>query len=608
MRTIYRFATLLILLVIISGCSKNYFNTQPDNILTIDEIFKNRNQSERWLAGLYTLVPDVWNGDTFFYTYTCTTDEMDVSNWINPVINSGALDASTTPTRFMEYSEKIRLASIFLQRIDENDEIRNAVNGQQLIKQYKGEARFLRAYYYWLLMKEVGPTVIAPLEPGTADDNYQIPRSSWDECVNFVMSEIDAAKEDLPLNNYTPGSTSEIDGTQTGRINKVIATAVQSQVLLFSASPLYNGNTEMADFVNLDGKQLIPQTYVPEKWAQAASKAKEAIDMAGANGKSLYKVAASDPFRSAFLSCRNLFWDGWKTEGIWLRASNDIANYEISIAPRSTQGTGYNGLAAVQQLVDDFRMSDGSSISSDPSYREDDYVSTGNDYYVAGTNVMFTMREPRFYADITFNGSVNPAVPKPGENNSRVEFFNTGTSGKAGAPRDWPKTGFTARKNIHPSFSVNPSVLVARPTMVIRLAELYLNYAEALNESDPGNPDVLTYLNAIRTRGGISALPQGLDQNTMRKEIRTERRIELCFEGHRYFDVRRWKIPNEHGSQQGGIFYGMNMDAGISLSDPAFHKRIAAFSRAAWQRKFYFLPYRQNEMDRNKLLVQFPGY
>jgi hypothetical protein len=156
---------------------------------------------------------------------------------------------------------------------------------------------------------------------------------------------------------------------------------------------------------------------------------------------------------------------------------------------------------------------------------------------------------------------------------------------------------------------MNPSVTVARPAMLIRLAELYLNYAEALNESNPGHTDVLKYLNLIRTRGGLTELATGLTQAELRNQIRLERRIELCYEGgHRYYDVRRWKIPNQPGSNQGGAFYGMNMDAGTSLSDPNFHVRTVAFTRAAWQRRFYFLPYGQNEMDRNKQLVQFPGY
>ena len=145
--------------------------------------------------------------------------------------------------------------------------------------------------------------------------------------------------------------------------------------------------------------------------------------------------------------------------------------------------------------------------------------------------------------------------------------------------------------------------------MLIRLAELYLNYAEALNESPSGDRnEMLTYLNRVRSRAGLSNLAD-LGQVEMRKQIRLERRIELCFEaGNRYFDVRRWKVADQPGYNQGGDFFGMNMSAGTSLSDPAFHVRTKAFTRTPWQRRMYFLPYGQDEMDRNKALVQFPGY
>lgn len=602
-------ALLCVATILPLGCKKGYFDTVPDNLIKVDDIFANRGQTENWLGGLYSMVPDTWNLDNFGYVYHTTTDELDASNWNTPSIVSGALSPSSTPTRFTSYYERIRAATIFLERIDGNQEILSLVNGPELIKQYKGEARFLRAFYYWMMMKELGPVVIMPLKSATPSDDFQIPRSSWDECVALVLQEIAAAKADLPLNNYAVGSTTDLDIAQTGRINKIIATAVESQILLYHASPLYNGNSEFSDFKNLDGKVLINPVYDATRWKKAADAAKQAIDIAVSNGKGIYKVTDADPFRAAFLSCRNLYWDGWKTEGIWLRTANATSSWEIRVAPRSTQGTAYNGLGVVQSLVDDFRMSDGSPISGNPAYNENTYNKPATLYYVAGTNTMYTGREARFYVDITFNGAVNPGVAKTGANNARVEFFNSGTSGKAGAPRDWPKTGYVARKNIHPTYSVSPAVNVARPAMLIRLAELYLNYAEALNEADPGNPDVLKYLNEVRTRGGLPALLIGPDQQEIRKQIRLERRIELCFEmGNRYFDVRRWKIADQPGSSQGGAFYGMNMDAGTSLSDPAFHKRTAVINRAPWQRRYYFMPYGQNEADRNKQLVQFPGY
>ena len=144
--------------------------------------------------------------------------------------------------------------------------------------------------------------------------------------------------------------------------------------------------------------------------------------------------------------------------------------------------------------------------------------------------------------------------------------------------------------------------------MLIRLAEIYLNYAEALNEYQPGHGDVLLYLNKVRTRAGLPALEAGLTQEEMREHIRTERRIELSFENHRYFDVRRWKIADKPEHHQGGAFYGMNMDKGSALGDVAFHQRTVVLTKSAWDRRNYFWPVPQADIDRNKQLVQFPGY
>ena len=119
---------------------------------------------------------------------------------------------------------------------------------------------------------------------------------------------------------------------------------------------------------------------------------------------------------------------------------------------------------------------------------------------------------------------------------------------------------------------------------------------------------MLIYLNKVRTRAGLPALLSGLSQSRIREEIRMERRVELCFEGKRYFDVRRWKVADQEGYKQGGAFTGMDMSKGTSLSDPLFHKRVVAVSRAEWNNKYYFMPWHQMEIDRNKALVQMPGY
>ncbi|MFZ4262676.1 RagB/SusD family nutrient uptake outer membrane protein [Sphingobacterium sp. HJSM2_6] len=588
-----------------TGCNDKFFDAQPDNLLNIETIFSNRAQTENYWGGLYSPIEDVWDQPYGFY-WSAITDEMDISNWQEFAQNSGALSADNVTTSYVTYYNKIRQCQIFIDNVDKCDELLLAENGATLVKQYKAEARFLRAYYYWAVMKMHGPIVIMPMNVDeAAASNYQIPRSSWDECVTFVLGLIDEALVDLPAEHYQL-STNTPDGTQLGRINKMVAEAVKSEITLFNASPLYNGNTDMSNWRNLDGKQLINPTYDASKWGVAATQAKAAIDLAEANGKGLFVKQGADAYETAFNSVRDVFWDGYQKEGVWIRPNTQREQWERHAAPRAVVGTPYNGLAAVQELVDDFRMDNGLTISQSSSYNENTYASTGNKYYVNGTNTMYTNREPRFYAYITFNGSIIPGIAKA--NMTRVEFYSSGNSGKNGAPRDWPKTGYTARKNLHPGYGFNPPSVTNRAAMLIRMSELYLNYAEALNESQPNHADVLLYLNKVRTRAGLPALESGLSQARVREEIRMERRIELCFEGKRYFDVRRWKVADQDGYRQGGAITGMDMTKGTSLSDPGFHKRVVAVNRAVWNDKNYFMPWHQMELDRNKQLVQIPGY
>lgn len=592
-------------LTINNSCNDKFFDAQPDNLLNIETIFSNRIQTENYWGGLYSPIPDIWDQPYTFY-FSAITDEIDISNWQEFAQNSGALSADNVNTSYVNYYNKIRQCQIFIDNVDKCEELLLAENGAALVKQYKAEARFLRAYYYWLVMKMHGPVVIVPFNVDEAGlDNYQIPRSSWDESVAFVLGLIDEAIVDLPVDHYQTNTTTP-DGTQLGRINKMVAEAVKSEITLFHASPLYNGNTDLANWKNLDGKQLINPTYEVSRWRAAATQAKTAIDLAIANGKDLFVKNGADAFETGFLSTRDVFWEGYQKEGIWIRPNTQREQWERHAAPRAVVGTPYNGLAAVQELVDDFRMSNGQAINQSVTYNENTYVNTTTKYYVSGTNTMYTAREPRFYSYITFNGSIIPGVAKSGM--TRVEYYSTGNSGKNGAPRDWPKTGYTARKNLHPGYGFNPSTVTNRVAMLIRLSELYLNYAEALNEAEPNNPDVLIYLNKVRTRAGIPALASGLSQEQVRESIRLERRVELCFEGKRYFDVRRWKVADKEGYYQGGAITGMDTSKGTSLSDPSFHKRVVAVVRSEWNDKNYFMPWHQMEIDRNKALVQIPGY
>lgn len=592
-----------------AGCKKGYFDQAPKDIQTIDMVFSTKLEAENWLSGVYNRLPDVWvDGNVTGRGLAELSDELEEKT--PSIIASGTINGQTSINVYTAYYQAIRLANIFMANINNpNSNILNEPNGQDLIKQYTGEARFLRAYYYWMLIKIYGPVVLVGDKVAGVDDDFQLPRNSWSECVNYIVSEMNAAKNLVPEKHLIPSSGAE-DLTQTGRIDKLIIESVLSEVLLYDASPLFNGNAAFAGFKNTDGKTLMNLTYDATKWAKAATAAKTAIDHAEANGKKLYKETNADPFIAAVNSCRNLFLTGWATEGIWLRTVTGYAAWEQDAAPRAANGTATNAVLSVpQEMIDKYRMINGKQIEETGStYVESGFTATAKTgYYVAGTSNMYVNREPRFYANVTFNGSNIPFVPKTGQ--TRVEFWPAGNSGNAnGAQSMYPKTGYLVRKNTNVSRNLQSNAgNIVRPAMYIRLGELYLNYAEALNESAPGSADILTYLNAIRVRAGIPALTGTFDQATMRSLIQRERCIELAYEGHRFFDIRRWKIATTPEGRQGGDFFGMNVFTGTGLSDPAFYVRTRTSTRV-WNDRYYLLPLPQSEVQKNLKMVQTFGY
>lgn len=216
---------------------------------------------------------------------------------------------------------------------------------------------------------------------------------------------------------------------------------------------------------------------------------------------------------------------------------------------------------------------------------------------------MYVNREPRFYASITYNGC--DWFSNGCANSTKIQMYYNGNSGKKSNTDDYSRTGYLIRKGVHPNSTSCSSKWVQTIGILCRLGEIYLNYAEALNEYSPGNPDILKYVNEIRSRAGIPVLPAGLSQSEMRDRIRHERRIELAFEIHRYFDTRRWKIAEQ---TDGGDFYGMNINGGAGgFNDATFYQRTV-FETRVFQKKHYLFPIPRTEIDKDRRLVQNPGW
>ncbi|WP_295117973.1 RagB/SusD family nutrient uptake outer membrane protein [uncultured Chitinophaga sp.] len=591
----------------LSSCSK-YLDQVPDDVIVIEDIFKSRANTDKYLANVYSNLPNEiqerytnTNRSGFF---TGASDEARYT-WDFPystVVNASTWSNTdgTINAYWQGYYRGIRDASYFIQHIDEA----NAIEVNAGVKKaYKAEARALRAIFYYFLVRQYGPVMILgeqPLDLNAPLSDLQFPRHSIDSCVNYIVRELDIATADLDEENAPFAN-------EIGRVTRGAAQAFKIQALMLAASPLWNGNPDYATFVNKDGSALTNQTFDITKWQRAAAAAKSFIDQFVTTGRyRLYTETNADPFMAAYLSVRNVQTVEWNAEWIYARSkSGSYLRYDRTPKhvglPASQQGAG--ALGATQTQVDAYFMRNGLPITDPAS----GYQTTGFSLFrapydvAAGRNTynQWINREPRFYADITYNNSYWLFQESGSTIITNMEF--SGNSGRTQSTSDVSSTGYIVRKAI-------PRVENTRGSLFIRVANIYLDYAEALNEGDYGNADVLVYLNLIRTRAGIPTYGAGAgqiaipaSQEAMREAIRAERRVELAFENWRFFDTRRWKIAE---TTNNGPIYGMNM----FVNGNGFYDKTQVGVRVFRKERDYLMPIPQNETLLNTNLVQNPNW
>jgi hypothetical protein len=601
MKNIFIKAVLSMAVICSLNSCKKFLDQVPNDKQNIEDVFKKKTESEKYLAGIYNYIKS--NGDwNFTSPWEGLSDEIDITYNDYPTysMNLGQWDKNRGDYNFwISYYQGIRRASYFMQQVPANPEIE-----APLIRQYVAEARVLRAYFYASLLAQYGPVIILPdlpVPPDASIDEFSFPRNSYDECVDYIVSEIDRAIPDLPA---AQGNTREY-----GRIKKGMALAIKSRALLYAASPLFNGNTDYASFKNHDGKQLVSQVADVNKWKRAAAAAKELIDMPDYK---LYKELDANGNIKPYESLKNLFLKDWNSE-IILSRFNDDKQYSIDKNGSPYILGGWSSWGPTQQAVDAYFTANGRSIEDPESgYTETGFTNSATNYYATGASNMYVNREPRFYVNITFN--LSKWINNSSNNNSgtgsspiTIQLYSGGNSGKY-TGRNWSRTGYAVRKMVNPNSIVGPDRIADRAEVIFRLGEFYLNYAEALNEGDPGNGDIKKYINLIRERAGIpqygtgnNALPEPVGQGGWREAIRKERRVELAFECHRYFDTRRWKIAEQ---TDGGPFYGMDVNATTTAN---FSKRVV-FETRIFHKKNYLWNIVQNELNKNKNLVGNPEW
>lgn len=579
------------------SCQKGFLDKTPDDDLTLQDVFTTRNYAQSFLTSIYAGLPYEIDppdqGSRAPWTGACDEMEITYPGCFSHNMNHGAWNPSSIEDNWQFAYQDIRKTNIFLENIHQ---LPVSVDFSQSDKDsWTGEAFFLRAYSHFLVFRLYGAIPILNYAVLPDADFTKIKRAPVDSVVDFMVSDCDSAAALLPMT---------VTSDKVGRATKAAALALKARILLFAASPLFNGNADYRNFADKEGTHLFSQAYDKEKWHLAAQAAKDCIDQCEAAGYHLYQDPSGDPYKSYV----NLFLVNNNPEVLWAVNYSYYNHLEMCQSP-----LGYGGYAIMsvtQEMVDAYQMADGSNpilgyhadgspiINDTTGYREDGYANTGGKYWDAGVRNMYVNREPRFYASVHFAGEEWKG--------RQVELWYTGLDGHIRNPSDYCKTGYEMKKFADPNINIQQnSGWTLKTWIYFRLGGLYLDYAEALNEDEGPVSDVYKYINAIRQRAGLPNLPSGLTQDEMREAIWHERRVELAFEGHRYFDCLRWKIA---ATTNNGPVYGMDILKGNNLNDDAYYVRTVADDRVFQNPRDYLWPIPQSEIDKDPGLVQNPGW
>jgi len=628
MKNKHIFITILILNIFYS-CEKDYLDVVPDNVLTLDNAFTDEVNAQRFLYTLYASVPSpgsVFNpaltgADETWYP---TTERFKVGQAIAQG-NQGATNTLGERWRGQGTSSMyvgIRNCNIFISRLE------LGVRGlsQQKTQQWIAEAKFLKAYFHFYLARMYGPIPISDelIPISSATDNVRLTRNTIDEVFTFISALLDEAIADLPI--FIP-----FENDNLGRITKPIAASIKARILVTYASPLFNGNTVYSDFVNVDGENFFPQQFDAAKWEMAAIASKEAIDICQEAGIRLYQTGDLDieapqtDFTLLKATLRGRVTDRWNQEIIWGHTDNTgIIQYESM--PRLYSYLN-NPVASrhcpTLRIAEMYYTENGVPINEDITY---DYANRYN-VKLAEASDKFKIevgqstaklnfdREPRFYADLAFDRNSWFGNGRTGTD----QFWNIrGRRGEFASifePSQYSVTGYWAKKLIHIETEVTNgnSLSTTRYSFpVIRLADLYLYYAEALNEANGPTGEAYNYIDLVRERAGLDGVlaswssfstnaSKPTTKEGLREIIQQERMIEMSFEGLRFWDMRRWKLAVDLMNKP---IKGWN----VLQEDLLDYYKVKDLFYPSFSERDYLWPVAENEIINNPTLIQNPGW
>lgn len=570
------------LLVMMAGTScKKYLDVAPDNVATLESSFANTNEAQAYLFGCYNSLQTMgdprrnagWTASAEIIMPIDLSDPTTLGgaggdqgfnlmrglqNAENPIMNYW--DAYNMGLNLWQ---SIRMCNTFLANID------MPIDMQPYQKtRFVAEAKFLKAWYHYWLTRMYGPIpiedVAVPINATT--EQVRQKQQSVDSCFNYVVRLLDEAIAGLPTTIQNPA-------VEAGRITVPIALAVKAEVLATQASPLFNGNPDYASAKGKEGQSLFPTTFDPAKWQKAADACKAAIDANVAIGAGLYifipqggVIHISDTTQQ-LLTLEGAFVDQWNREQIW--TVNNPFNWQYSASPRVNADAASNGFAVYSNLSvpigesELFYTNNGVPIAEDKTWDYTNrYSLTQGDgqhkYYIKQGYTCPKgnfFREPRYYADVAFDGSVWFGSGNLDDNNP---FVVNAVNGYASyTPLRYNVTGYWPKKLVHYLSAAGQSTVWKNYNWpFMRLTGLWLLYAECLNEVGGPSAAVYSLIDQVRARAGLQGVVQSWasysrnpskpnTKDGLRQIIHQERRIELAFEGQAGWDLRRWKELQE---------------------------------------------------------------
>ena len=614
------FLYLLLLLIVVTipmSCNTDFLDTKPLDRISSDATWKDAALSQAFVFNIYSFLG---YGGFEEQALASVTDEAmfthagrNINNFTEGTEEPGALawqsDTWTWPVMY----RAIRAANVAIENLP--TATFDPANRDRLL----GEAHFLRAYYFHQLVRFYGGVPLVAKSYGL-DEDYNLERSSYEDCVKFIVADLDKA---ITLLNGKPNTK--------GRANKLAAMALKARQLAYAASDLHDANKAKGKsslFNGFQNIQLLAYTTGSQtaRWTAARDAAKAVLDEGTGYKLNLTAPVSAAEGRNNYMSIAmggesgigdksaavDLIFERTHT-ALFTRESNwplGGLHYGINNGPN-----GYNNWAGntpIQQLVDDYEMMDGSKFSwSNPQHAAAPYVN----------------RDPRFYASVLYDGA--PWKPRPSSSagldpNNQIQ---AGTyDGKAGIDtrqspiENWngTRTHYYTRKFIdgNPALPDNQSAAQTIPFPFIRYTEMAFIFAEASLEL--GNEaDARTWLNRIRFRSGMPAITDA--GPALKTRLQNERRIELVYEEHRYHDGRRWMIGDQLGRPIQAITVTATVKPGKTAHSPykndptVYDYKYTVFNNTenelrVWRDKMYFRPLSRDEMNRNKKLIQNPGY